>query len=153
MERPESYFVSNALLWCGFAISRSIPSGDNGHMFGRWYFSLMMLIAYVATFAAWKLAPARITFLIVGLAAIVVLLAGMVRAHRAGYFANRLDLILHAWVIVDLALETAAFEAFKMAQPFAVIEKFHDNLNFVGCALIFSALIGGHRWFALRKPA
>jgi hypothetical protein len=58
-------------------------------------------------------------------------------------------LSVHALVIVDLAIETLAFEAFRLVQPIAAVELFHDNVNFIGCAIVFAALIGGHRWYAL----
>ncbi len=120
-------------------------------MFNRWYYSLLMLGIYLVTFAAWKVAPSRIAFLFIGMVAIAALSCGMSRARRNGYFADRLDLVLHAWVIVDLFIETVAFEAFRVLQPFAVMQKFHDNLNFIGCAVALSTLVGGYRWFALRQ--
>lgn len=89
-------------------------------------------------------------FVTVGSAAIGFLLYGMLRAHRERYFANRLDLTLHGWVIADLCMETVAFELFRLFQPYAVVEKFHNNTNFYGCTLAFVILLGGYRWFAQR---
>lgn len=120
-------------------------------MMNRWYYSLLMLGVYVTTFVTWKVAPSRTAFVMVGGLAIGTLLFGMLRAAQAGYFANRVDLLLHGWVIFDLFLETAAFEAFKLVQPFAVMQEFHNNMNFIGCTLTLSVLLGGYRWYALQK--
>ena len=95
--------------------------------------------------------PSRIGFLLVGTAAVVFLTWALLRARRANYFANRLDLFLHSYVIADLMLETISFEAFRTFQPFAVMLEFHNNTNFIGCILAFTVLIGGYRWFATQQ--
>ena len=120
-------------------------------MAANWRYSLWMLITYVTVFAVWKVWPARIAFLLTGAAAISFLTLGMVRARRAGYFANRVDLWLHAYVIIDLLLETVAFEAVRLIQPLAVMEQFHNNTNFIYCSLAFAILIGGYHWFAISR--
>ena len=43
------------------------------------------------------------------------MVAGMRRAARRGYFADRSDLILHGFVIVDVALEAMSYELFHAA--------------------------------------
>ena len=116
----------------------------------KYSYSLWMLATYVTVFLYWKIFPSRAGFVLGGVLAVSFLLCGLVRAVRAKYFANRVDLCLHAYVIVDLCLETASFEAFKAVQPFAVMQLFHNNNNFIGCTLAFTALLGGYRWFALR---
>jgi hypothetical protein len=126
-------------------------SNEDIDMVSRWYYSFGTLISYVALFAAWRFFPSRLAFVGLGGLTIVALVIGMVRAIRSGYFANRIDVGLHIYVIVDLLIETIAFEVFRVAQPYAVVEQFHNNTNFFGCALAFTILIGGYRWFALPK--
>lgn len=111
-----------------------------------------MLLIYVGVFLSWKLWPSRSAFVLVGTIAVSVLVYGFVRAKLSNYFANRVDLFLHGYVIADLVLETFSFEAFRWFQPFAVVNKFHDNMNFIGCTLAFCALVGGYHWFATKKP-
>ena len=135
----------------GLPIVLRVACNENANMISRWYYSFGMLVSYVTLFAVWKFFPSRLAFVGVGGFAIVALAIGMVRAIRSGYFANRIDLGLHIYVIVDLFLETFAFEVFRIAQPYAVVEQFHNNTNFFGCALAFTILIGGYRWFALSR--
>ncbi len=116
-----------------------------------WNFSIYMLLVYVGLFLLWMLVPSRPMFLIAGSLAIAGLVWGMVRAHRHGYFVNRVDARLHALVIFDLVLETVSFELFRVFQPLAVVESFHQNTNFVGCATAFTLLIGCYRFFTTRS--
>jgi hypothetical protein len=122
----------------------------------RWSYSLFMLAVYLGTFVFWKEWPSRSAFVLGGLAAAAVLAGAMVWAARRTYFVNRLDQVLHAWVIVDVVLEALAYEGLGAVmnlgteqQP--LVLRFHDNNNFVGCAAAFALLIGGYRWWALRK--
>jgi hypothetical protein len=124
---------------------------DREQMLNRWSYSLWVLGVYLATFTVWKMAPSRASFLVVGALAVVWLGFQMVRAFRADYFVDRLDVVLHGWVLVDIALESLAFEAFRWLQPFAVLEAFHDNLHFIGCAVVLSLLVGGYRANGLRR--
>ena len=122
----------------------------------RWSYSLFMLAVYLGTFVFWKEWPSRSAFVLGGLVAAGVLAGAMVWAARRRYFVNRLDQVLHAWVIVDVVLEAGLFEVFGAAvdlgpdrQPFVL--RFHDNNNFLGCAAAFALLIGGYRWWTMRK--
>lgn len=120
----------------------------------NWYYSIQMLITYVAVFVWWKFYPSRISFLAVGGIAIATLAIGFWRAYKHGYFTNRVDFCLHAYVIFDLLLETVAFELFRVFGPngaFAVVRQFHDNTNFFGCTAAFVLLLGGYRWYALNS--
>ena len=134
-------------------------------MLKNWWFSLSMLLVYVATFLAWKHYPSRASFLAVGLFSAVVLAMGMVVAARRGYFAGMTDTLLHAYVIVDLLLETFMYEFFLAAIVWLGIVPaiaprdgsglpgllaFHNNNNFYFCALFFVVVIGSHRLWALR---
>lgn len=117
----------------------------------RWNFSLGMLVAYVSLFIVWMLFPSRPLFLLTGLLTAGFLCWGLVRAHRMQYFANLIDLRLHALVIIDIVLETLSFELFRLFEPMAVVESFHRNTNFVGCTLAFTVLLGCYRFYASRK--
>ena len=128
-------------------------------MKNRWGYSLWMLATYVTVFVGWKYFPSRAAFLGVGGVAVAGLVWGMRSAYRTGYFANRVDLALHVWVIIDLVLETLSFEAFRLYtlafESLSLFDSnvaaFHDNNNFFGCTAAFIALLGGYRWFALRR--
>jgi len=115
----------------------------------NWNYSLWMLVTYFCVFAAWRAFPSRACFLIVGTVAVLALIAGMIRAAKDGYFVNRVDRSAHALVIIDLVLETIAFEVFRLVRPEAVVEQFHGNLNFFGCSFAFAIIIGVHRWLRL----
>lgn len=123
---------------------------DDGEMLARWWYSLSLLVAYVGVFLAWRTFPSRGVFLAVGGVVVGLLTVGLVRARRAGYFTGRVDLSLHALVIADLVLETLAFEGLRQFERYASVESFHDNTNFIGCALVFVCLVGGYRWWTLR---
>jgi hypothetical protein len=118
-------------------------------MLARWRYSLWLLLTYVIVFLLWRFFPSRPAFLVVGGLAVWFLVAGMLRARRAGYFVNRVDLSIHALVIVDLVIETVLFEAIRLALPTASVELFHDNAHFIGCGIVFVCLVGGNRRYAL----
>ena len=120
-------------------------------MWKRWYFSLLMLAVYVTVFVTWKMYATRVSFVVVGSIAIVTLSTALYFAWKASYFATKVDLLLHIYVIGDLCLETVSFELFRLTEPFAVVSEFHNNNNFIGCSLAFTVLLGGYRWFALPK--
>lgn len=115
----------------------------------NWTYSLWMLVTYISVFAVWRVYPSRACFLLVGGAAVAALIVGMIRAAKNGYFLNRVDRSAHGLVIVDLILETLAFEVFRFVKPEAIVEQFHGNLNFFGCSLAFAFIIGVHRWACL----
>ena len=119
----------------------------------KWYYSLMMLVAYVGLFLFWKYSPSRIAFAGVGLTAATLLTVGLVWAKRRAYFVNRVDLFVHGYVIADIVLESLSFEGLRLLEPLAVVNQFHNNNNFIGCTLILTALIGGHRLYALSRAS
>lgn len=116
-----------------------------------WSFSLYLLVSYVLLFWVWMTFPARSMYLIGGSLVLVPLVRGFRRAADRGYFANSIDSRLHALVLIDVFLETLSFEIFRLFQPLAVAESFHRNTNFIGCATAFALLLGGYRFWALRK--
>lgn len=124
----------------------------------RWSYSLGMLLLYLALFLFWQQFPSRLGFLVGGAVVAAVMIAGMIVVARRGYFANRLDLILHAYVIIDVLLEGVCFEGLRLlpgvaAEPASFVRSFHANNNFWGCAAVFAVLIGGYRYVSLRRAA
>jgi hypothetical protein len=118
----------------------------------------MLLLIYVATFLFWKAFPSRAAFVTGGLCSVGILGGGMWRAQRRGYFCNRIDWALHAYVIIDLLLESLSYEGLRGVVELhhlarAYVPEFHNNNNYVFCSLTFAALIGGYRWYALRRKA
>jgi len=127
------------------------------HFLKTWSYTLFMLAVYIAVFRLWQEYPSRAMFLTgAGLGA-AVLVAGMVWAARRDYFANRTDLVLHAMVIVDVALEGGAYEALRAFSLYVfgsegIVGTFHANHNFYVCAAAFAVLVGGyHGWAVLRR--
>lgn len=122
----------------------------------RWSYSLGMLIAYLGLFLFWQHYPSRLAFVGGGVLTAAVLTYGMIVAARRNYFANRLDLILHAYVIFDILIEGLCFEGLHLmpavaAESSKFVLAFHSGNNFWGCAAVFTLLIGGYRWIALRR--
>ncbi len=124
----------------------------------RWSYSLVMLVLYVALFLFWKQYPSRTSFVAGGAVVATVLAIGMYLAAKRGYFVNRVDLMLHAYVILDVVLEAVAYEGLKLGMRFGtegqtLVGSFHNNNNFYGCAAAFALLIGTYRFVAVRKLA
>lgn len=121
-----------------------------------WSFSVELLLGYLITFQFWRTFADRTAFLVFGILAVIVMVAGMRRAVRRDYFADRSDLVLHGLVIVDVALEGMSYELFHAASlcilctP-ADASRFHNSYNFCWCAAILSVLVGGYHWWALRR--
>jgi hypothetical protein len=120
----------------------------------NWWFSLLMLVAYVGIFHYWTALPeeppmllevAGITipastsiFQISGLIWVIVFLAIM--AAKPEYFINRYDMMWHGLVVLDIMLE-------------AVFVVTHDHYGFYLCAIAFAASVGGYRAWAMKKRA
>ncbi|MCA9073106.1 MAG: hypothetical protein KDA84_29490, partial [Planctomycetaceae bacterium] len=116
----------------------------------RWWFSFLLLGAYLSLFLIWKAFPSREAFLIVGFGMAGLLTVGWVVAAKQRYFVNRTDFVLHGLVILDVVLETVAFELFLQGVVWAkffahtefaagVLEDdFHANNNFYFCGLAFA---------------
>jgi hypothetical protein len=115
-----------------------------------------MMAAYVALFVFWRLVPLRVAFVAGALLVAAGLLTAMFVAIRRSYFAGRLDVVLHALVIVDVVLEGVAFE---ILLPFVRTEgmvptlaaRYHDNSGFFLCALLFATVIGVGHYMGLRR--
>ena len=103
----------------------------------RWNFTGLLLASYLAVFHLWMVMSAgwRIASTAIVAGALLALLA---RAARRGWFLNRLDLGLHACVVLDIGLE-------------GFLISVHDDFGFYFCAFGFAAVIGGYRVALLRK--
>jgi hypothetical protein len=77
------------------------------------------------------------------------------RAARRGYFAGKLDLILHGIVAADVFAEGCLFEfcraVFGSGEEQSVMRAIHGHFGYVGCAAGFALVIGLHRAYALRR--
>ena len=121
----------------------------------RWYYTIGLMLAYVAVFRVWQAFPGRSMFILGAGVTIGVMTAGMVWAARRGYFANRSDLVLHALVIVDVGLEGGAYEFVRLVTTWLFgahgsVAGFHDHHNFYVCAAAFAVLVGGYHGWAIR---
>jgi hypothetical protein len=121
-----------------------------------WSFSLALLLVYLITFQLWRTFSDRSAFLVFGILAVIVMVAGMSRAAQRCYFVDRSDLVLHGLVIVDVALESISYELFNAASRCllcipADASGFHGGYNFCWCAAILGVLVGGYHWWALRR--
>ena len=126
----------------------------------RWWFSIVVMAAYVALFVSWKLVPSRETFVVGAVVMTCGLTAAMVAAFRKGYFTSRVDIVLHALVIVDVFLEGIAFEVALLFLPDKtdlprLVDRYHNSNSFLMCALLFALLLGVGHYIGLRrrKPA
>lgn len=95
-------------------------------------------------------------FVFGGLFTAALLSMAVTWAQRRGYFCNRLDLILHGYVILDVILEGLAYEFFLAcwnadSLASSSVNQFHNNDNFYGCAALFALVVGGHRFACLHN--
>jgi hypothetical protein len=119
-----------------------------------WWFSLLMLAAYLGIFHYWTALPeappvllefgsatipvSASPFQISGLVWVVVFLAIM--AANRNYFCNRYDMMWHGLVVLDIVFE-------------AIFVVTHDHYGFYLCAIAFATTVGGYRAWALKKLA
>lgn len=105
----------------------------------QWNFSLILLAAYLGTFRLWLHLESG-AVMASGLLVAAVLSGLLWQGSLRGYFANKIDLCIHASVILDIALE-------------ATIIPMHEGLTFYWCAAGFAVIIGAYRAWCLRSPA
>jgi len=145
------------------ALRLTTPYGHISDM-KNWNVSVALVPLYLGTFWIWRLWPSRGSFIVVGILSAVLMSLVIRYGQRRNYFANRLDLLLHIYVVIDILLEAFMWEFFlKLCRLLSfgaftdteelrkAIAAFHDNNNFYGCALFFVIVVGGHRWWALRE--
>ncbi len=122
----------------------------------RWWYSVVMMAAYVALFVYWKFMPSRATFVVGAVLVACGLGVALAIARRRGYFAGRIDVVLHALVIVDIFLEGVAFE---LVLPFlnagsdapALAARYHDSSGFLLCSLLFALVLFTGHFIGLRR--
>ena len=102
----------------------------------RWWFSLVLLAGYLATFHLWLRIPEALVPL-TGVVATCVLASVGWRALLAAYFVNRWDRLFHAIVILDVLVEAFI--------------PLHEGHGFYGCAAGFALTVGGYRSWAVRR--
>ena len=101
----------------------------------RWWYSLLMLVAYLGIFHLWMFQD-RPGIILSGCVWCLVF-AGLAKANRS-YFINRYDYGAHLVVVLDIFLE-------------AVLIPVHDHYGFYLCAIAFTAAVGGYRRWAMKK--
>jgi hypothetical protein len=122
----------------------------------RWWFSIVMMLAYVGLFLFWKLLPSRWTFVTGALVVALSLAVAMAVAYKRGYFGGFGDMLLHALVIADILLEGFALEAVlplvrsDLDVP-TLVARYHDSSGFFLCAATFALIIGVGHYFSLRR--
>ena len=104
----------------------------------RWWFSLVLMAGYLATFHLWLLVPVDM-IQGTGLGANCVLTFLLWRAWTGGYFLNAWDRIFHGLVILDVLLEAYL--------------PLHEGYSFYACAAGFALTVGGYRAWAMRLGA
>ena len=67
----------------------------------NWSCSLALIPLYLATFALWQHFPSRWLFVTGGIVTTLAMVLLIGRAARRGYFAGKLDLILHGIMGAD----------------------------------------------------
>jgi hypothetical protein len=121
----------------------------------NWSYSLAFIPLYLATFALWQHFPSRWLFVAGGAVTTLAMALLIVRAGWRGYFAGKLDLILHAVVAADVFAEGCLYElcraVFGAGEELAVLRAVHGNFGYVACAAAFALVIGAHRAYALRR--
>jgi hypothetical protein len=123
----------------------------------NWSCSLALIPLYLATFALWQHFPSRWLFVSAGAVTALAMALLLARAARRGYFAGKLDLILHAVVAADVFAEGCLYEycraVFGAGEEQAVLQAVHGDFGYVACAAAFALVIGLHHAFALRRRA
>jgi len=112
-------------------------SGDTERPGLRWWYSIVLLCVYLATFHIWtpfKHGHAALFGLVVSFG----LFVGALVARRRGCFVNDYDFAFHGVVILDLILEGLLVPA-------------REGYGFYGCAAAFAVAISGYRLNVWRK--
>ena len=99
----------------------------------RWYFGLVLLLAYLGAFNLWHVLNASWT-VVSSIGITVLLVTLLAAAARRGYFFNRWEALLHGLVILDILLEGTLLPV-------------HQSRGFYFCALGFAGVIAAYRLY------
>jgi hypothetical protein len=122
----------------------------------HWWFSMVMMLAYVGLFVLWRLLPSRWIFVAGALVVALSLAVAMAMAYRRGYFGGLGDLLLHGLVIADILLEGFALEAVlplvrSDVEVPTLVARYHESSGFFLCAATFALIIGLGHYFSVRR--
>jgi hypothetical protein len=106
-------------------------------MKARWWFSILVGLAYLAVFNLWRAVSAP-WIVVSGVGVSACLGALLMVAAKQRYFFNLWDGIFHASVILDIVLE-------------ATLIKGHEHVGFYLCAAAFAVVLVGYRLWWLRS--
>jgi hypothetical protein len=130
--------------------------GAEGVM-SKWSYSLALLLLYLATFALWLNFPTRWMYAGGGAVTTLAMAWLITRAALRGYFAGKVDLILHAVVAVDILSEGFLYEfcrvVFGVGTQLSVLIAVHGDFRCIDCAARLALVVGAHRAFALWRRA
>jgi len=126
-------------------------------MLHSWYHSLLTLATYIGVFLFWKWYPSRTGFVLGAIASVSWLTASLVWSKRRRYFVDRVDLCMHAYIIVDLFFEGVLYEVLlcfiDIKMDDQLVLQFHNSNNYIYCTLAFTLLLGGYRAYVLEHLA
>ncbi|MFT5495743.1 MAG: hypothetical protein ACI9TH_001136 [Kiritimatiellia bacterium] len=122
----------------------------------NWYYTLIQMGIYVATFSAWKVFPSRLGFVLGGLAAFGLMMGLMRWAYQRGYFIGSTDLLIHLLIAVDLLVEGIMYEVYNLLMRLYGHEAdavflIHAHNGFMLCASAFFILVVGYRFRRLTR--
>lgn len=106
-------------------------------MVGNWRLSVGLLTGYLVIFQLW-IGADRAFVVASGILWCLVFGIWLIHGWRKAYFANRLDLLAHWVVVLDVLLESLLMVS-------------HDHLGFWLCGIGFAIVIGGYRYSILRR--
>ena len=116
-----------------------------------WWFTCLQIAIYIATFAWWKVMPARWVFVVGGIVASGLMTGLLLHARKKQYFLTRTDFLIHLLIVLDLVVEGFIYEIYALlmriyglkADEVAVV---HSHNGFYLCAAAFFAIAVGYRW-------
>lgn len=102
----------------------------------KWWFSVVLGIAYVAVFHAWMFCETKfqVQSIAIGLSSVLFVISILYKK----YFYNVWDYFVHASIILDIVLEGT------LIYP-------HDNYYFYGCFIAFAFVLVSLRLYYDRK--
>jgi hypothetical protein len=103
----------------------------------KWWFSILLGVAYLGIFHLWMRVDSR-SIVLSGLVTSTCLGGLLVLAAKQRYFVNAWDGVIHASVIIDIVLEATWIER-------------HEHVGFYLCAAAFAVVLVGYRLWWIRS--